>query len=81
LATDQQAEIESNDNGLVAAGDDHDMQPRDPPSYSEDEDDTNELSGSGHDVSEAEAYAELVNPFQLHDLCNAELFDAITPSK
>jgi hypothetical protein len=67
LATDQQAEIELNDSEIVAAADEHNMQLRDPTNFSEDEDDMDDVSDPGHDVSEAEAYAELVNHVLLHN--------------
>jgi hypothetical protein len=78
LATDQQAEIESDDSEIVAAADGHDMQLRDPTIFSENEDenDTNDPSDPGHDVSEAEAYAELVNHVLLHNFYNTG-FDVI----
>jgi hypothetical protein len=55
LATDQQAEIDSE---VVLALDDEIVQWRDPTSVSEDEDDMGEMS---HDVLEQEAYSELVS--------------------
>jgi hypothetical protein len=78
LAKDQQAEIESNDDGLVISEDDHDMQLREPICFSEDDDAMDEVSDSGHDVLEAEAYAELVSRFNTH-MCYR--FDATASSK
>ena len=75
MATDQQAEIELNDGEIIATADEHDMQLRDPSNVSEDEDDTLDPSDPGHDVSEAEAYAELVNRVLLHDFYNNTDFD------
>ena len=43
------------------AADDQFVQWRDPTSLSEDEDNMGEVSDSGHDVSEQDAYSELVS--------------------